>query len=424
MAAERRRPMTKQEYRQMKKAKEKLRRQMEREAWEAARGPMDMPFFLLAMILLTIGMIMLLSASFPSAQASKDANYNPLYYFQRQAMWAGLGLFAMFWVSKINYHRFEGMAKLGIYISVILLVLVILPGPKENGKLLGISHNGATRWLGIPGMGTMQFQPSEVAKVGLIVFFAQSISKKREKMKTLREGFLYHVVILILMCLLTVIEPHFSGAILIFGIGAAMMVVGGIHWGWIAAGITGVLGAGYLVLFTDLMQKIGYNAARITVWRDPFGGDLEFQRRYAWQTIQSLITIGSGGLLGVGLGKSRQKFMFLPEEHNDFIFAVVVEELGLVGAALIMILFALLIIRGFWLAINARDRFGSLLVVGVTVQIALQAFLNMAVVTNLIPNTGISLPFFSYGGTALAIQLAEVGMVLSVSRQIPATKAK
>lgn len=424
MADQRRRPMTKQEYRQMKKAKEKLRRQMEREAWEAARGPMDMPFFLLAMILLTIGMIMLLSASFPSAQASKDSNYNPLYYFQRQAMWAGLGLFAMFWVSKINYHRFEGMAKLGIYISILLLILVILPGPKANGKLLGISHNGATRWLGIPGMGTMQFQPSEVAKVGLIVFFAQSISKKKEKMKTFREGFLYHVLILTVMCLLTVIEPHFSGAILIFGIGAAMMVVGGIHWGWIAAGVTAVLGAGYLVLFTDLMEKIGYNAARITVWRDPFGGDLDFQRNKAWQTIQSLITIGSGGLLGVGLGKSRQKFMFLPEEHNDFIFAVVIEELGLVGATLIMVLFALLIIRGFWLAINARDRFGSLLVVGVTVQIALQTFLNMAVVTNLIPNTGISLPFFSYGGTALAIQLAEVGMVLSVSRQIPAPKAQ
>ena len=423
MAAERRRPMTKQEYRQMKKAKEKLRRQMEREAWEAARGPMDMPFFLLAMILLTIGMIMLLSASFPSAQASKDANYNPLYYFQRQAMWAGLGLFAMFWVSKINYHRFEGMAKLGIYISVILLVLVILPGPKENGKLLGISHNGATRWLGIPGMGTMQFQPSEVAKVGLIVFFAQSISKKREKMKTFREGFLYHVGILLVMCLLTVIEPHFSGAILIFGIGAAMMVVGGIHWGWIAAGITGVLGAGYLVLFTDLMEKIGYNAARITVWRDPFGGDLEFQRSKAWQVIQSLITIGSGGLLGVGLGKSRQKFMFLPEEHNDFIFAIVFEELGLVGATLIMVLFALLIIRGYWIAIHAGDRFGSLVAVGVTTQIALQAFLNIAVVTNLLPATGISLPFFSYGGTALAIQLVEIGLVLSVSRQMPAPKA-
>ena len=183
-------------------------------------------------------------------------------------------------------------------------------------------------------------------------------------------------------------------------------------------------GAGYLVLFTDLMKKIGYNASRIEVWRDPFGGDMEFQRDKAWQTIQSLLTIGSGGLLGVGLGKSRQKFMFLPEEHNDFIFAVVFEELGLVGATLIMVLFALLIMRGFWLAINARDRFGSLLVVGVTMQIALQTFLNMAVVTNLIPNTGISLPFFSYGGTALLIQLAEIGIVLSVSRQMPAPKAE
>ena len=221
------------------------------------------------------------------------------------------------------------------------------------------------------------------------------------------------------------IEPHLSGAILIFGIGASMLVVGGIHWGWIAAGVASVLGAGYVVLFTDFMEKVvKYNAARITVWRDPFGGDAAFQRDQAWQTIQSLLTIGSGGLLGVGLGKSRQKFMFLPEEHNDFIFAVVVEELGLVGAGMIMLLFAMLVIRGFWLAIRARDRFGSLLVVGVTVQIALQAFLNMAVVTNLIPNTGISLPFFSYGGTALAIQLAEVGMVLSVSRQIPAPRAE
>ena len=425
MAAERRRPMTKQEYRQMKKMQEKARRQKEREAWEAARGPMDLPFFLLAMLLLTIGLVMLLSASFPSAQASSNSGYNPLYYFQRQAMWAGLGLFAMFWVSKINYHRFEGLAKLAMIISIVLLILVILPGPKANVKLLGITHNGATRWLGIPGMGTMQFQPSEVAKVGLIVFFAQSISKKREKMKTFREGFLYHVVILAAMCALTMIEPHLSGAILIFGIGASMLVVGGIHWGWIAAGVASVLGAGYVVLFTDFMEKVvKYNAARIAVWRDPFGGDAAFQRDQAWQTIQSLLTIGSGGLLGVGLGKSRQKFMFLPEEHNDFIFAVVVEELGLVGAGMIMLLFAMLVIRGFWLAIRARDRFGSLLVVGVTVQIALQAFLNMAVVTNLIPNTGISLPFFSYGGTALAIQLAEVGMVLSVSRQIPAPRAE
>ena len=242
-------------------------------------------------------------------------------------------------------------------------------------------------------------------------------------MRTFKEGFLPHILILGAAVVLTGMEPHLSGAILIFGIGAAMMVVGGIHWGWIAAGVAGVGAGGYLMLFTDLMQKVGYNAARITVWKDPFGGDLEFQRKYAWQTMQSLITIGSGGLLGTGLGKSRQKFMFLPEEHNDCIFAVVFEELGLVGATLIMLLFALLIVRGFWLAIHARDRFGSLLIVGVTTQIALQTFLNIAVVTNLIPNTGISLPFFSYGGTALAIQLVEVGIVLSVSRQIPAPKA-
>jgi len=408
--------MTREEYRQIKRQKERERRKKEREAWEAARGPIDLPFLVLAMILLTIGLVMLLSASFPSAQASKDSHYDPLYFFKRQGMFAGMGIVAMLWVSKINYHRFEGLARLGIVASIVCLVLVLVPG-------VGITHNGATRWLGIPGLASMQFQPSEVAKLGMIVFFAQSISKKREKMATFKEGFLYHIVILAIVAGLTLVEPHFSGAVLLAGIGAAMMVVGGIHWGWIAAGVTSLLGGGYLLLFTDLMQKIGYNAARITVWRDPFGGDAEFRRNEAWQTYQSLLTIGSGGMFGLGLGKSRQKFMFLPEEHNDFIFAVVFEELGLVGATIIMALFALLIIRGYWLAINARDRFGSLLIVGVVTQIALQTFLNIAVVTNLIPNTGISLPFFSYGGTALAIQLVEVGIVLSVSRQMPAPKA-
>ena len=225
---------------------------------------------------------------------------------------------------------------------------------------------------------------------------------------------------------MTLFEPHFSGALLIGGIGAAMLIVGGIHWGWIAGGV-GALGIGsYVLVFTDwveqLMAKINYNVARIGVWKDPFGGNLTSQQNEAYQVIQSIITVGSGGLLGVGLGKSRQKFMFLPEEHNDYIFAVVFEELGLVGGGLIMLLFAMLICRGFWLAIHAKDRFGSLLIVGVTTQIALQTFLNIAVVTNFIPSTGISLPFFSYGGTALAIQLAEVGLVLSVSRQIPAPK--
>ena len=405
--------MTREEYRQRKRQQERERRRKEREAWEAARGPLDLPFLLLALLLLGIGLIMLLSASFPSAQASKGTNYDPLYYFKRQGIFAGLGLFAMFWVSKINYERFRGLAKLGIIVSVVLLVLVLIPG-------VGITRNNATRWLGVPGIDSGQFQPSEVAKVGVIVFFAEFISKKREKMSTLKEGLLPLGLLLVFVAALIGLEPHLSGAILVLGIGAAMMMVGGLHWGWIAAGVTGLCTGWYVLANTDIVESVlKYNVSRLITWKDPWW-DIQDK---SFQTAQSLITIGSGGLLGLGLGKGRQKFMFLPEEHNDYIFAVVFEELGLVGGTLIMVLFALLIIRGFWLAIHARDRFGSLLAVGVTTQIALQTFLNIAVVTNFIPATGISLPFFSYGGTALAIQLAEVGIVLSVSRQIPAPKA-
>ncbi len=400
--------MTREEYRQMRRQKEKERRRKERAAWEAARGPMDLPFFLLTMMLLVIGLIMVLSASFPSAQASASYNHDPLYFFKRQAAFAVLGVMGMYMVSKINYERFRGLAKLGLMVSGTLLILVLIPG-------VGITLNGSTRWLGIPG-SSLTFQPSEVAKLGVIVYFASSISKKREKMVTFREGFLPHIIPLMILTGLTVLEPHLSGAILIFGMGAAMMVVGGIHWGWIAAGVTGLAGGLYAMLFTPLLEKIGYNASRIQSWKDPWW-DVQDK---SWQISQSIMTVGSGGFLGVGLGKSRQKFMFLPEESNDYIFAVVFEELGLVGGTLIMGLFAALILRGFWLALHAKDRFGSLLIVGVTTQIALQTFLNIAVVTNLIPSTGISLPFFSYGGTALAMQLVEIGIVLSVSRQMPA----
>lgn len=398
--------MTREEMQRRKQQRRQMERLREKEAWEAARGPIDLPFLLLVLILLAIGLVMLLSASFPSAQMEGD----PFAYIKRQAVFAALGLFAMFSIGKINYERFRGVAKIALLGSAVLLLLVVIPG-------VGITRNGATRWLGIPGT-EMQFQPSELAKFGIILYFAADISKKRDRMRTFREGILPYVLILGVFAGLVLYEPHMSGAILLLGIGAVMMIVGGIHWGWIACGASaGTLGA-YLLLFTDLMEKIGYNAGRIKTWKDPFW-DIQDQ---SYQMAQSYITIGSGGLLGAGLGKSRQKFMFLPEEHNDFIFAVVCEELGLIGATLIMLLFAMLIIRGYWIAIHARDRFGSLLVVGVTTQIALQTFLNIAVVSGLIPATGISLPFFSYGGTALAIQLAEIGIVLSVSRQIPAPK--
>lgn len=385
-------------------------RQKEREAWEAARGPLDLPFLLLAMMLLVIGLIMLFSASFPSAQANKTSNYDPLYYIKRQAVFAAVGVAAMYVVGRINYQRFRSMAKYAFYGSLILLTLVIVPG-------VGITVNGATRWLGVPGTA-FNIQPSELTKLGIIIYFALTIAKKRERMQTFREGILPYGGWLMLIALLMALEPHVSGMILLLGIGAIMMVVGGMHWKWVAAGVSAAVGGVYLLLFTPLMEIIGYNSDRITTWRDPFWDP----QGASWQMAQSFITIGSGGLLGVGLGKSRQKFMFLPEEHNDFIFAVVCEELGLVGASLIMMLFALLIIRGYWIAIHAKDRFGSLMVVGVVTQIALQTFLNIAVVTGFIPATGISLPFFSYGGTALAIQLVEVGIVLSVSRQIPAPK--
>ena len=398
--------MTREELQQRERERKREERRREKEAWEAARGPLDLPFLMLVLILLAIGLIMLLSASFPSAQADGDA----FYYIKRQVIFAGLGVFAMFSVGKINYQRFRGFATIAILVSIGLLVLVIIPG-------IGIRSHNATRWLGIPGT-EMRFQPSEIAKLGIIVYFAADIAKKRERMRTFRDGILPYGVILVIITVLMLLEPHMSGAILLLGIGAMMMIVGGIHWKWIAMAVGGGGLAGYLVLFTDLMEKIGYNSHRITTWKDPFW-DATYR---SYQMAQSYITIGSGGLLGVGLGKSRQKFMFLPEEHNDFIFAVVCEELGLVGATMIMVLFALLIIRGYWLAIHARDRFGSLLVVGVITQIALQTFLNIAVVSGLIPATGISLPFFSYGGTALAIQLAEMGVVLSVSRQIPAPK--
>lgn len=258
------------------------------------------------------------------------------------------------------------------------------------------------------------FQPSEIAKVAVVVYFSNSISKKRIKMYTTRYGIVPYLIIMGVIALFMLLEPHLSGTVLILGAGAVLMLVGGINLGWVIAAVGGAAGVAAL-MFSGI---ISYGQSRIAMWHNPW---LDAQGD-GYQLVQSLISIGSGGLLGVGLGKSRQKYLYLPEEHNDFIFAIVCEELGLVGAAVVLILFALLIIRGYWIAIHARDRFGALLVVGITTLLAVQVFLNIAVVTNLLPTTGISLPFFSYGGTALMIQLLEMGIVLSVSRQIPAPK--
>ena len=400
----RRRPLSREE------ALERQRRrdhqwEMEQQSRELAKAPVDLPFLLLVLLLTAIGLVMLLSASFPSAYyETKD--HNPMYYFTRQGVFAIMGVAAMLFIGKINYQRFRALAKPALFVTVVLLALVLIPG-------IGLTRYNATRWLGIPGT-SFQFQPSEIAKVAIVLYFSDSISKKKEKMHTFRYGILPYALLLMLVGGLVLLEPHLSGAILIMGAGAVIMLVGGINWAWVGGALGAAAGMMYFVLFV-----IGYNQSRVTYWLNPW----EDAQGSGYQLSQSLLSIGSGGLLGVGLGKSRQKFMFLPEEHNDFIFAIVCEELGLIGAGIIMLLFAALILRGYWIALHARDRFGSLMVVGIITLIALQTFLNIGVVTGLLPTTGISLPFFSYGGTALSMQLAEMGIVLSVSRQMRPTKA-
>ena len=400
-----RRPLSRQEQLALQERKQHRMEKME-ESRELAKGPIDVTFCLLVLLLTAIGLVMLLSASFPSAYyEEKPSHHDPLYYFERQAIFAVLGTAVMFLVSKFNYQRLRGVGKMLLYISVVLLLLVLIPG-------IGEIRNGARRWI---GMGPLTFQPSEIAKAAIVVYFANSISRKKDQMRTFRYGVLPYAILLVLVAGLVAKEPHLSGAILILCAGAAVMLVGGINWAWVIAAMGAAVGMVYVALFV-----IGYNTSRVTYWLNPWAED-PFDKGY--QLRQSLITIGSGGLWGLGLGKSRQKFLFLPEEHNDFIFSVVCEELGLVGAGVVMLLFAALVLRGYWIALHCRDRFGALLVVGFTTLIAVQVFLNIAVVSGVLPTTGIPLPFFSYGGTALCVQLAEMGVILTVSRQMKPIKA-
>lgn len=379
---------------------------MARKHYLAGKGSMDIPFLLLTLLLTGIGLMMLFSASFPSAYYETGSAG---YYFKRQAIFAAAGIVAMLVVGRFNYQRWRGAAKMLMVLAIFLLLLVIIPG-------VGITKNNATRWLGVDGVLT--FQPSEIAKLAVIVYFADSISKKKERMRDLREGVLPYGVWLAVIAVLMLLEPHLSGTILIVGTGAIMMAVGGMPAWLIGAGVGGVAAAAWGFVALVDAGIISYGASRINMWHDPWLDSSDD----GYQMVQSLIAIGSGGLLGTGLGKGRQKFLYLPEESNDFIFSTVCEELGLIGASLILLVFALLLLRGFWIALHARDRFGTLLVVGVMSHLGLQVFLNVAVVTGLVPATGISLPFFSYGGTALLLQLVEIGLVLSVSRQIPAKR--
>ena len=387
---------------------------------QLARGPMDLPFLMLVLLLTAIGVIMMFSASYADALYNMD---DPTYYFMRQGLFAVGGVAIMYVMSKINYQTLRWLSVFALVGSIVLLVLVKVPG-------IGASGGGANRW--IRAIGPLpRWQPSEAAKLGVILYFSARLSKRNTEKKRKfnrrtysghllelldRIGFLElvpYIVVLLLIAGLLLAQPHLSATILILAIGASILFAAGIQLRWFAIGGTVMVALLWLVVNTT-----GYMADRIAIWQNPWidtQGD-------GYQIVQSLYAIGSGGLLGLGLGNSRQKFLYLPELQNDYVFPIVCEELGFIGAAMILLLFALLILRGYWLALHARDRFGALLIVGVTTQVAVQVFLNIGVVTNLIPPTGISLPFFSYGGTALVIQLVEMGIVLGVSRQIPAAK--
>lgn len=389
---------------------------------QLAKGPVDLPFFMLTILLLGIGLIMVFSASY--ATAYYDAKLkNATYYIQRQVIYAVLGVIAMYFISKVNYQWYRCLALPGIILSVVLMLL--LHTPLGWGK----DAVGAQRWLII---GPLNFQPSEIAKVAVIIFFAARLSNRhKEEMRyyTKRTGtgrllnklekiglleLVPYGVVLVMMILLMLAQPHMSGTILILVGAGSVLFAAGIHIKWfLTAGSFLVFALGCVVIF-----KEDYMLKRVEIWLNPWSDPSD----KGFQVIQSLYAIGSGGLTGLGLGQSRQKYLYIPEPENDFVFPIVVEELGFIGAIVIIILFMLLILRGYWLALHARDRFGTLLVVGIITLLAVQVFLNISVVTNFIPTTGISLPFFSFGGTALMIQLGQMGIVLGVSRQIGARK--
>ena len=285
--------------REEKRRRQQEKRQKVRELQQLAKGPLDVPFLLLVLMLTVIGLLMLFSASFPSALYEKG---DPLLYIRSQVVFALLGLGAMLLMSKINYDRLKGFSTIALLGSLALLVLVILPGPNSSGKLFGIRQNNAVRWMKLFLVAGPRYQPSELAKLGIILYFATTIEQRRQRMRTFKHGILPYGIILLTFFVLLWKEPHLSGAILICGIGAVMLVVGGIHPAWVGTG-TAVVGLGsYAMLFTDLMEKIGYNSDRIKTWLDPWW-DI---RNKSFQMAQSLIAIGSGGLLGVGFGKGRQ----------------------------------------------------------------------------------------------------------------------
>ena len=369
-------------------------------------GTMDRPLLLLTFLLLGLGLLCLFSASYATAYDSKDGNST--FYIFRQAIFAVGGSAAMLVLSRRNYHKLHYLAIPSLILAVAVMATIKVPGLKN----MWVTINQATRWIKIPLAGT--FQPSELAKIAVILCFSSLATiYGKKKMHTLRYGILPFMGIIAVFAVEMYWEKHLSGTALIAAIGMVIIFIGGANIFWFGLGGVGVATAGIWYI-----KSHEYAMTRIRVWLDPF---LDYRGK-GWQGAQSQIAIGSGGLWGLGLGQSRQKHLYLPEPANDFIFSVWCEEMGFVGAVLLVLLFAALIWRGYYIALHCPDKFGTLLAAGITTQIAVQTILNLCVVTGLLPVTGASLPFFSYGGTALLIQLAEMGILLAISRELPVSK--
>lgn len=385
-----------------------------------AKGTMDIQFFLLLITVVTIGLIMLFSASYTYSYYFRGGS---TVIFSRQLLFTVIGLIGMYAVSRIRYEYFRLFAVIGVAVSIVLLLLVlVLPEYKPGFK----------RWI---NLGFTTFQPSEIAKIGLILILAYLLEKDYKKITSkvpsemllfrkiseLSNGrivvyksfttVIFYGILIIIFAGLVYLENHLSGTVLMLGLGVIMLFLGEVKYRWfILAGGVLLVAALFFIANPDLLKA--YAGERIVAWLDkdydPTGA--------RWQTNNSIYAIGSGGFLGTGLGQSKQKHLFVSEPQNDFIFAIVCEELGFVGASLIILLFAALIYRGVKIGLRANDRFGGLLAIGISFQIGIQVALNIAVVTDFFPNTGISLPFFSAGGTSIIILLCEMGMLLSVSR--------
>ena len=360
----------------------------------------DFSFFLIVLLLLAFGLVMLYSATYASAKVTYgDSNH----FISRQAIFAAVGFAAMIILSFIDYHIFftKVVMKTAIVVSAGLMILV---------RIMGSTVNGAERWIAI---GEITIQPSEILKFVTILVIAEYMQRNYDKMKSFTKGFLPILIRIGIACILVIMQPHLSATLIILVISLSMLFIGGAKGTHVAL-VLAAIGVGAILIFTVFpMMGFDYVSDRLLSFRDP---EADIQHA-TYQTYQSLIALGSGGMFGQGLGNSHQKYSYLPFAENDFIFSVIVEELGFVGAVVVILLFLILIIRGFYIAASAPDKEGMLLCAGIVIQIGFQAFLNIAVASNAFFNTGVSLPFLSYGGTALMMQLGEMGVVLNISRK-------